>query len=99
LVSAGSSFLLELIAKYVSINKGHIVIPEPSFTIFAPITEFLGMSKTIIPLQYKEIDLESMLKSVKSDTKLVYICNPNNPTGHLLSREKMEILFKKFPKI
>ncbi len=99
LVSAGSSFLLEHIAKYVSIDKGHIVIPEPSFTIFAPITEFLGMSKTIIPLNSnKEIDLESMLKSVKSDTKLVYICNPNNPTGHLLSREKMENFIQKVPK-
>lgn len=98
LVSAGSSFLLELIAKFVSINKGHIVIPEPSFTIFAPITEFLGMTKTEIPLTVnKEIDLDAMLKSVKSDTKLVYICNPNNPTGHLLTREKIENFINKIP--
>lgn len=95
LVSAGSSFLLELIAKYVSIDKGHIVIPEPSFTIFAPITEFLGMSKTVVPLNSnKEIDLESMLKSVKSDTRLVYICNPNNPTGHLFIEKKWRIYSK-----
>lgn len=98
LVSAGSSFLLELIAKYVSIDRGHIVIPEPSFTIFAPITEFLGMTKTEVPLNFnKEIDLDVMLKSIKTDTKLVYICNPNNPTGHLLTREQVENFVKKVP--
>jgi histidinol-phosphate aminotransferase len=98
LVSAGSSFLLELIAKYVSINKGHMVFPEPSFTIFAPIAEFLGMSKTIIPLQdNKKIDLEGMLKAIKSDTKLVYLCNPNNPTGDLLSRTEVESFISKIP--
>ena len=45
LVSAGSSFLLELIAKYVSIDKGHIVIPEPSFYHFCAYYRVSGMSK------------------------------------------------------
>ena len=98
LVSAGSSFLLELITKYVSLDKGHIIIPDPSFTIFAPIAEFLGMSKSVIPLNdKKKIDLEKMKSSIQKDTKLIYICNPNNPTGDLLSRHEIENFIKSIP--
>ena len=98
LVSAGSSFLLELITKYVSLDKGHIIIPDPSFTIFAPIAEFLGMSKSVIELNdKKKIDLEKMKNSIQKDTKLIYICNPNNPTGDLLSRAEIENFIKSIP--
>ncbi len=98
LVSAGSSFLLELITKYVSLYKGHIIIPDPSFTIFAPIAEFLGMSKSVIELNdKKKIDLEKMKSSIQKDTKLIYICNPNNPTGDLLSRAEIENFIKSIP--
>ncbi|WP_312207394.1 pyridoxal phosphate-dependent aminotransferase [Epilithonimonas hominis] len=98
LVSAGSSFLLELITKYVSLDKGHIIIPDPSFTIFAPIAEFLGMSKSVIELNdKKKIDLEKMKSSIQKDTKLIYICNPNNPTGDLLSRQEIENFIKSIP--
>lgn len=98
LVSAGSSFLLELITKYVSLDKGHIIIPDPSFTIFAPIAEFLGMSKSVIALNdKKKIDLEKMKSSIQKDTKLIYICNPNNPTGDLFSRAEIENFIKSIP--
>ena len=98
LVSAGSSFLLELITKYVSLDKGHIIIPDPSFTIFAPIAEFLGMSKSVIELNdKKKIDLVKMKSSIQKDTKLIYICNPNNPTGDLLSRAEIENFIKSIP--
>ena len=98
LVSAGSSFLLELITKYVSLDKGHIIIPDPSFTIFAPIAEFLGMSKSVIELNNKKkIDLVKMKSSIQKDTKLIYICNPNNPTGDLLSRQEIENFIKSIP--
>ncbi|WP_313270735.1 pyridoxal phosphate-dependent aminotransferase [Epilithonimonas vandammei] len=98
LVSAGSSFLLELITKYVSRDKGHIIIPDPSFTIFAPIAEFLGMSKSVIELNdKKKIDLVKMKSSIQKDTKLIYICNPNNPTGDLLSRAEIENFIKSIP--
>lgn len=98
LVSAGSSFLLELITKYVSLDKGHIIIPDPSFTIFAPIAEFLGMSKSVIELNdKKKIDLVKMKSSIQKDTKLIYICNPNNPTGDLLLRAEIENFIKSIP--
>lgn len=98
LVSAGSSFLLELIITYVSLHKGHFIIPDPSFTIFEPIGEFLGMSKSVIPLNaQKRIDLDKMKSAIKKDTSLIYICNPNNPTGDLLSRTEIESFIKSVP--
>lgn len=90
LVTAGSSMVLELVAYFTSINKGHIIYPEPSFTIFSGISEFLGMKKTVLSLdENKKIDLQAMKRAIKKNTKLIYICNPNNPTGDLLSREEI----------
>ncbi|UQB69515.1 aminotransferase class I/II-fold pyridoxal phosphate-dependent enzyme [Epilithonimonas zeae] len=100
LVSAGSSFLLELITKFVSQENGHFIIPNPSFTIFEPIAEFLGMSKTVVPLdEKKRINLDAMKDLIRKSTRLVYICNPNNPTGDLLLREEIVRFIKTLPSI
>lgn len=51
-----------------------------------------------IPLNdKKKIDLEKMKSSIQKDTKLIYICNPNNPTGDLLSRAEIENFIKSIP--
>lgn len=98
LVTSGSSFLLELITKFVSQENGHFIIPNPSFTIFEPIAEFLGMSKTVVPLdEKKKINLDTMRDLIRKSTRLIYICNPNNPTGDLLSREEIVRFIKALP--
>ena len=98
LVAAGSSYLLELIIKYVAGEKGSFITPNPSFTLFAEIGKYLGMSEIMVPLNAeKKIDLQQMKFSIKNDTRLIYICNPNNPTGHFISRFDMEAFINMIP--
>jgi len=50
----------------------------------------LGLTKNKVPLTAdKKINLQAMLEAVNQDTKLVYICNPNNPTGTICEREAL----------
>lgn len=90
LVSAGSTEILDLVAQFAALQKGNLVIADPSFGYWTDTAEKLGLTKIKVPLTAdKKIDLPKMLTSINSDTKLVYICNPNNPTGTICERNDL----------
>lgn len=87
LANAGSTELLDMVARFASLNKGSFVIADPSYGSWTGVIVRRGMEKIAVPLTGdKKIDLAAMRNAVKPDTRLVYICNPNNPTGTLLER-------------
>ncbi|GAA4053678.1 pyridoxal phosphate-dependent aminotransferase [Flavobacterium chungnamense] len=99
LLGAGSTEILDLVAKLVSQDKGHepkvngsanYVIADPSYDYWTVTLDYLGLTKIKVPLTTdKKINLQAMLEAVNQDTKLVYICNPNNPTGTICEREAL----------
>ncbi|WP_432670600.1 pyridoxal phosphate-dependent aminotransferase [Flavobacterium sp. SM2513] len=90
LLGAGSTEILDLVAKLVSLDKGNYVIADPSYDYWTAILDNLGVTKNKVPLKAdKKINLQAMLEAVNQDTKLVYICNPNNPTGTVCEREAL----------
>lgn len=87
-IGAGSSELLSVIVQYVSREKGSFVLANPTFGHWAAAAEFLGLKKIAVPLDKdKRHDLKAMLAAINDDVKMVYICNPNNPTGTVCKRE------------
>lgn len=90
LLGAGSSEILNLVALYCSKSSGNLIIAETTFDYWTVTAENAGLTKKTIPLTAdKKNDLDAMLKAIGPDTKLVYVCNPNNPTGTLCSREAL----------
>jgi histidinol-phosphate aminotransferase len=90
LLGAGSTEILDLVAKLVSVEKGNYVIADPSYDYWTVTLDNLGLTKNKVPLTAdKKINLKAMLEAVNQDTKLVYICNPNNPTGTICEREAL----------
>ena len=49
-----------------------------------------------VPLKNGGFDLEGILKEVNSDTSLVWLCNPNNPTGTYFSHDELESFWNVF---
>lgn len=85
LAGAGSSEILGLVAQYAAFNKGNIVAADPTFGTCTRMAERFGMQVIKLPLTAdKKHDLPAMLRKVNNETRLVYVCNPNNPTGTIL---------------
>ncbi len=85
LLTAGSIEVLGLTSIYVARKGGSVVCPYPTFATLPNNCRNLGMELINVPITGdKIIDLASMKSKIKDDTRLVYLCNPNNPTGTVL---------------
>ncbi|HEX7691895.1 MAG TPA: histidinol-phosphate transaminase [Sediminibacterium sp.] len=90
LLGAGSTEILDLSAKLAAVSKGNYVIADPTYDYWTVTLDHLGMQKIKVPLaDDKRVDLQAMLSAINGDTKLVYICNPNNPTGTTCERDAL----------
>jgi histidinol-phosphate aminotransferase len=82
LLGAGSSEIIGLSAIHVSGNKGHVIVGDPAYKVWNGQAESFGLSINRISLNNNRAhDLDKMLGSITHETSMVYICNPNNPTG------------------
>lgn len=90
LIGAGSTELIDLVARHSALKKGSLVIADPSYAYWTSAAQKLGLTKITVPLTAaKKLDLPAMLKAIQSDTRLIYVCNPNNPTGTICEREAL----------
>jgi len=82
LMGAGSSEIIGLACLHAAKQKGHIITAEPSYKVWNDQAAAFGLDFNRIALTAdRKTDLGKMLGSINSNTKLVYICNPNNPVG------------------
>lgn len=91
MTAAGSSPLLLAAALYYSKAGGTIISGDPSYDDLPSHAKAVGAKLVKVPLttDYK-LDLDAMEKAIDSSTTLVYICNPNNPTGTVLDTDKLK---------
>lgn len=98
LLGAGSTEILDVVAKFASLDKGNYVIADPSYDYWTVTLDDLGLKKNKIPLTSdKKINLQAMQEAINKDTKLVYICNPNNPTGTISERNELDNFITSVP--
>ncbi len=90
LLGSGSSEILNLVAMYCSTASGNLIIAETTYDYWTLTAEHAGLKKMPIPLTAdKKHDLDAMLKAIGPDTKMVYVCNPNNPTGTICTSKAL----------
>ena len=90
LMGAGSTEIIDLVARFSALEKGNLIIADPSYGYWTDTAQKLGLKKISIPLTAeKKLNLGAMLKAISRDTKLIYVCNPNNPTGTICDRSEL----------
>lgn len=95
----GGTELLKMFAE-TFINEGdEAVISTNTYNKYATEVGFLGGVPVIVPtMESFEVDVEGMVKAVNERTKLLFICNPNNPTGNIVAKDKIKWLIDNTPK-
>ena len=96
-VGNGSNELLELLVRTFCAAGQHVVFGEPSFVVYRLACLAQGVPHTAVPLDQYTHDLPAMARAVTSATRLVFIANPNNPTGTHLGRASLSSFFKAIP--
>jgi histidinol-phosphate aminotransferase len=94
-IGAGSSELLGVVSVMAALQKGNAVAPDPTFRLWMPAAKKTGLPIKLVPLTSGKItDLQRMKDTIDSNTKMVYICNPANPTGTIIPANELETFIK-----
>ncbi len=79
---AGSSAVLQCIALAMGGVGTSALYPWPSFVLYEILSKIAGTDGVRVRLDdHHRVDLDAMVDAMSEDTNLVYVCNPNNPTG------------------
>ncbi len=74
------------------------VYSQHAFAVYPLATQARGAQSIVVPAKNYGHDLEAMLAAVRSDTHVVFIANPNNPTGTMLTAAELESFLTRMPK-
>lgn len=89
-VSNGADNLILMIAN-AFVNEGdEVIMADPTFPVYANAARIMGGEPVRVRLQDDAHDLDAMLNRVTRKTKLVFVCNPNNPTGTIVSEPSLD---------
>lgn len=97
-VTNGSNELLRLIAQAVLRPGDEVVYAWPSFVVYPLVTRMFGATAVPVPLTADaRHDLPAMLAACTDRTRLLFLCNPNNPTGTIFTRDEWEAFLAAVP--
>ncbi len=97
LIGNGSNELLVLLAQLV-LNPGEeVLFADPSFVVYPIVTQLFEGSAKPIPLREAAHDMKAFAEALSPQTRLVYLCNPNNPTGTMVPLLAIEAFLKICP--
>ncbi|MPW19099.1 histidinol-phosphate transaminase [Paraburkholderia sp. CNPSo 3157] len=94
----GSNDILELAAHAFVEKDQSIVYSQYSFAVYALATQGLGARAIVVPAVKYGHDLDAMLAAIADDTRLVFVANPNNPTGTFIDGPTIEAFLSKVPR-
>ena len=98
IIGNGSDGLIELLVKTFVNPQEEVIIPAPSFFVYVHATQLMG--GTLVEggrtgaSEGFDIDTYALLDSVTDDTRLIFLANPNNPTGNTVDRTELETILR-----
>ncbi len=93
----GSNEILDLVVRTFCTGAHHVVFGEPSFVVYRMAALAHGVPFTAVPLRNWTHDLDAMLEAVTPQTRVVFVANPNNPTGTHVGKAAIERFLRDVP--
>jgi histidinol-phosphate aminotransferase len=93
----GSDDIIALLCKAFVNETKNVIMPDPGFLMYEISTRSEGGVPVKVPLKNLCLDLDKMAELCNENTAIVFITNPNNPTGSFIPKEKLEEFLNKIP--
>jgi histidinol-phosphate aminotransferase len=94
----GGDEILELLAKVLLGPGDECIYPWPSFAMYPIVVQGMGATPVPVPLDADFAhDLDAMAAAVNERTKLIFVCNPNNPTGTTFGAAELDRFMESLP--
>jgi histidinol-phosphate aminotransferase len=88
-IGNGSDDILGMLAVALLQPGDETIIPASSFLMYEIVTQAAGAVPVKVALKGLDIDLDGVLRALTDRTRMIFICNPNNPTGAMISQNAM----------
>lgn len=98
LLGNGSDEVLYLLAEAYFEKNAEVLVAQPTFSTYRHVSVLAGASVKGVPLRDQTVDLEAVLKAVTRKTKMVFLCNPNNPTGTYFTDKQLRLFLNRLPR-
>lgn len=93
----GSNDVLEVIARCFADADSEVVFSQYAFAVYPLVTQSIGAKGVSVPAKDWGHDLDAMADAVTERTRLVFVANPNNPTGTVHTADAIESFLAKIP--
>lgn len=98
IIGNGSNELIELVIRTFVQREDQVIQACPTFLVYEKVVTASGAELQSVPLKDFRLDLDSILKAVNDRTKVLFINNPNNPTGSALLKNEVKAFLGALPK-
>ena len=96
-IGNGSNEIIELLVRTFLREGDEVIMPDPSFLMYEIMVQAGGGRPVKVALKDRVIDLEGMACALSPKTRLVFVNNPNNPTGTIVSKDEFEGFLAQVP--
>ncbi|MFL6437634.1 MAG: histidinol-phosphate transaminase [Terriglobales bacterium] len=97
LVTDGSTALIDIIARTLLRPGLNAITSQRSFIVYSLVTRSAGGKLIEVPMRGDCFDLDAIVAAITSETRVVYIANPNNPTGTMFFAEALDRFVARVP--
>jgi len=93
----GSDDVIGMLARAYLKSGDEAIMTAPSFLMYEIFVRSVGATPVFVPLKDLAIDIDLALSKISSSTRMIFINNPNNPTGTFITRVQFETLLSRLP--
>ncbi len=93
----GSNDILELAARAFLHAGCEAIYSQHAFAVYPLVTQAVGATGIVVPAKNYAYNLDGFLAAITPKTKLIFIANPNNPTGTLINKDALRAFIKALP--
>ncbi len=97
IAGSGSEGVMNTLMRTFLEKGDEVLTSEATFSGFYVLANAMGLRMALVPQRDYAYDLQAIANRISEDTKLIYLANPNNPTGSVFGRSEFEVFYRRVP--